>query len=123
MTTPTINQVEAKPVTMTTTATADAKAAQPFTITVYSKPSCVQCNATYRALDKIGLCYDVIDITAKENLAHLERAKSEGYLQAPVVFINAVGDDILAAEPLDHWSGFRPDKIRELAERLNGLPA
>ncbi len=29
-----------------------------MSITVYSKPACVQCNATYRALDKVGLDYD-----------------------------------------------------------------
>ncbi|HEY0218064.1 MAG TPA: glutaredoxin domain-containing protein, partial [Cellulomonas sp.] len=34
-----------------------------MSITVYSKPSCVQCNATYRALDKAGLAYEVVDIT------------------------------------------------------------
>ena len=27
------------------------------TITVYTKPACVQCHATYKALDKIGLEY------------------------------------------------------------------
>lgn len=32
-------------------------------ITVYTKPACVQCNATYCALDKAGIEYDVIDIT------------------------------------------------------------
>ena len=75
-----------------------------MSITVYSKPACVQCNATYRALDKRGLSYDVVDITADEQaLAHV---KSLGYLQAPVV---------VAGE--DHWSGFRPDKIDALAAR------
>jgi glutaredoxin-like protein NrdH len=34
------------------------------TITVYTKPSCPQCNATHRALDKQGIDYDVVDITA-----------------------------------------------------------
>ena len=37
----------------------------------------------------------------------LELVKGLGYLQAPVV----VTDE-------DHWSGFRPDKINELAERI-----
>ena len=32
-------------------------------IIVYSKPNCVQCNATYRALDKRGISYDVVDVT------------------------------------------------------------
>ena len=34
-----------------------------MSITVYTKPACVQCNATYRALDKAGLEYDIIDIS------------------------------------------------------------
>lgn len=32
-------------------------------VTVYSKPACVQCDATDRALDKHGMDYDVVDLT------------------------------------------------------------
>lgn len=74
-------------------------------ITVYSKPSCVQCNATYRALDAKGIEYSVTDVS--EDTDALEHVKSLGYLQAPVVVTDG-----------DHWSGFRPDKIDELAARL-----
>ena len=73
-------------------------------ITVYTKPSCVQCNATYRALDSKGIDYEVLDLSVDPTA--LEHVKSLGYLQAPVV----VTDE-------DHWSGFRPDKIDELAKR------
>ena len=73
--------------------------------TVYTKPSCVQCNATYRALDSKGIDYEVLDLS--EDPVALEHVKSLGYLQAPVV----VTDE-------GHWSGFRPDKIDELAARL-----
>lgn len=72
---------------------------------VYTKPSCVQCTATYRALDSKGIDYDVLDLS--EDPAALEQVKSLGYLQAPVVITDQ-----------DHWSGFRPDKIDELAARL-----
>ena len=75
-----------------------------MTITVYSKPACVQCNATYRALDSKGIDYEVLDLSVDPTA--LEHVKSLGYLQAPVV----VTDE-------DHWSGFRPDKIDELAKR------
>lgn len=71
-------------------------------VTVYTKPACVQCNATYRALDKKGISYQSVDIS--QNPEALERLKAMGYMQAPVV----VTDD-------DHWSGFRPDKIEDLA--------
>ncbi|GGC84289.1 glutaredoxin-like protein NrdH [Tersicoccus solisilvae] len=67
-------------------------------VTVYTKPACVQCNATYRALDKKGVVYQSVDIS--QDPQALEELKAMGYLQAPVV----VTDD-------DSWSGFRPDKI------------
>ncbi|MBT2513538.1 glutaredoxin-like protein NrdH [Arthrobacter sp. ISL-30] len=73
-----------------------------MTVTVYTKPACVQCNATYRALDKKGIAYQSVDIS--QDVEALERLKSLGYMQAPVVVTD-----------LDHWSGFRPDKIEELA--------
>ncbi|OQV64432.1 glutaredoxin [Serratia nematodiphila DZ0503SBS1] len=34
-----------------------------MSIIIYSKPDCVQCNATYRAFDKQGIDYQVIDLT------------------------------------------------------------
>ena len=34
-----------------------------MSITVYTKPACVQCNATYKALDKQGIAYDKVDIS------------------------------------------------------------
>lgn len=76
-----------------------------MTITVYTKPSCVQCTATYRALDNKGIEYEVLDVSADESA--LETVKALGYLQAPVVITDE-----------GHWSGFRPDKIEELAARL-----
>lgn len=75
-------------------------------ITVYSKPRCVQCTATYRALDGAGIAYRVVDLT--EVAEALEYVTEElGYEQAPVVVV----DD------RQHWSGFRPDKIAELKNR------
>lgn len=71
-------------------------------VTVYTKPSCVQCNATYRALDKKGIAYNSLDISADEQA--LERLKALGYQQAPVV-----------ESPIGDWSGFNPGKIEELA--------
>jgi glutaredoxin-like protein NrdH len=71
-------------------------------ITVYSKPSCVQCTATYRALDNKGVHYEVIDLTAQPAEV-VDAFKARGLLQAPVV----VTDD-------DAWAGFRPDKVAAL---------
>lgn len=69
---------------------------------MYTKPACVQCNATYRALDKAGIEYEKIDITTDPEAR--EYVLSLGYLQAPVV---VAGDN--------HWSGFSPDRIAALA--------
>ncbi|NKX56191.1 glutaredoxin-like protein NrdH [Arthrobacter mobilis] len=74
-----------------------------MTVTVYTKPSCVQCNATYRALDKKGIEYQSVDLS--QDPAALERVRALGYMQAPVVVTDQ-----------GHWSGFRPDKIEELAQ-------
>lgn len=76
-----------------------------MSITVYSKPNCVQCTATYRALDRAGINYDVVDMT--EDFSALDMVKEMGYLAAPVV---------VAGE--DHWSGFQPDKIAALAQQV-----
>ncbi|MBD3788551.1 MAG: glutaredoxin-like protein NrdH [Sphingomonadales bacterium] len=73
-----------------------------MSITVYSKPACVQCTATTRALAAKGLDFDLIDLT--EDDAALARVTELGYRQAPVV---------MTAD--DHWAGFRPDKIAALA--------
>ncbi len=65
----------------------------------------MQCKATYRALEARGINYEIIDVS--EDPAALELVKALGYLQAPVVVAEG-----------DHWSGFRPDKIDELAAKL-----
>ena len=71
-------------------------------ITVYTKPSCVQCTATFRALDVRGLEYRSVDLS--QDHGALDVVKAMGYMQAPVVVTDG-----------DHWSGFRPDKINALA--------
>ena len=76
-----------------------------MTVTVYTKPSCVQCTATYRALNAKGIEFEIFDVSVDEKA--LQAVKDLGYLQAPVV----IADD-------EHWSGFRPDKIDELATKL-----
>jgi glutaredoxin-like protein NrdH len=71
-------------------------------VTVYTKPACVQCNATYRALDKKGIAYNSVDITQDENA--LAELKALGYQQAPVV-----------TAPTGNWSGYNPTEIEALA--------
>lgn len=69
-----------------------------MTVTIYGKPFCVQCKATYRALDRRKILYNIIDIS--EDTRALSYVQSLGYRQAPVI----VAGDV-------HWSGFRPDLI------------
>ena len=70
--------------------------------TVYTKPSCVQCEMTKRMMDKIGVEYTIIDIT--QDPAALDMIMNMGFSSAPVV---------IAGE--DAWAGFQPDKITALA--------
>jgi glutaredoxin-like protein NrdH len=72
-------------------------------ITVYTKPACVQCRATFRALDKAGIRYETVDVT--ENAEAREYVMSLGYLALPVVYVS----------PSRHWSGYRPDAIVGIA--------
>jgi len=72
-------------------------------ITIYSKPNCPQCAATKRAFDRLGAPYTVVDITT-DPVATLQEA---GFRQAPVVFVDS-----------DFWTGYRPDRIRDVARRL-----
>ena len=57
-----------------------------------------------KALEKKGISYRVVDVASDADA--LERVRALGYMQAPVVLTS---DN-------DHWSGFRPDKIEELAQ-------
>ena len=74
-------------------------------ITVYTKPQCVQCTATMRALDNAGLDYQVVDLTTDPGALDYVR-DDLGHLQAPVVDTDTAG----------HWSGFRPDRCKSLAK-------
>ncbi|MGO1851800.1 MAG: glutaredoxin-like protein NrdH [Microbacteriaceae bacterium] len=71
-------------------------------ITVYTRPHCVQCTATFRTLEKLRIPFAVYDVSEDEQA--LAAVKELGYLAAPVV---VTGEE--------HWSGFRPDKLAGLA--------
>jgi glutaredoxin-like protein NrdH len=70
--------------------------------TVYTKPSCVQCDMTKKMLDKIGVDYKTVDIM--EDSDALEMILGMGFKSAPVVITDT-----------DSWAGFNPDKINSLA--------
>lgn len=77
-------------------------------VTVYTTPSCVQCNQTKREFDKAGIEYTVVDLAA-----HPEKAaefKDLGYLAAPIVTTD-----------IKIWSGFKLPKIRSLISYIHSL--
>lgn len=70
-------------------------------VTVYSQPSCVQCNATYRWLGKRGIDYDVVNL--QEAPEKLEELRALGFAQAPIVQV----------EGFEPFSGFNPNLLEE----------
>ena len=74
-------------------------------IVVYTTPSCVQCGATTRLMDKLEIVYDKVDLTQHPEV--LEKFKNMGHASAPIV----VTDNKI-------WSGFRIEKIKSLATFL-----
>lgn len=70
-------------------------------VTVYTKPSCVQCEATKRMMDKLKIKYSTVDISVDTEA--FDMIISKGFKSAPVV----IADN-------DSWSGFNPDKISGL---------
>jgi glutaredoxin-like protein NrdH len=69
-----------------------------MTVTLYTTPNCVQCNATKKHLDRRSISYEVIDLS--ENPDKLTEFVSMGLSTAPIV---EVGDK--------RWSGYRPAEI------------
>ncbi len=74
-------------------------------IVVYTTPACVQCSATCRRMDKLGIIYDKVDLTQHPGLA--EKFREMGHTQAPIVVTDR-----------KTWSGFRLEKIDSLARFL-----
>ena len=74
-----------------------------MTVTVYTKPACVQCDATKRLMDKLNIAYDTVDITVDTEA--FDKIVGMGFKAAPVV----ITDD-------DAWAGFNPDKINGLVD-------
>ncbi|RCL01642.1 MAG: glutaredoxin-like protein NrdH [Candidatus Tokpelaia sp. JSC085] len=72
-----------------------------MTVTIYSKPDCIQCAATCRAFERRGVSFRMIDIS--EDRQACAFVTQLGYRQVPVVI---AGDR--------HWAGFRPDMINQV---------
>lgn len=76
-------------------------------IEVYGKPKCGQCDMTTGLLDKATVTYEKFDVTTDKTA--LAKVSGMGYQGAPVViWTNRHGI-------VEHWYGFRPDKLKHLA--------
>lgn len=76
-----------------------------ITVTVYSKPDCVQCRFTKRELESKSLNYNEIDVTLDDEARVL--LQDLGIQQLPAVRVES-GDEV------EWWSGFRIEKLRAL---------
>lgn len=83
------------------------------TIQVYSRPACVQCDATRRRLARRGAPFTELALDDHPDAVTL--AREAGYTSAPVVVVlTSLG---LVA---DVWGGFQPDRIDAWAARMIG---
>jgi len=71
-------------------------------VTVYTLPSCVQCDSTKRYLQRNLIEFQEVKLS--ENPEAMEKIKSLGFTQAPVV---EAGESV--------WSGFRMEELKKLA--------
>lgn len=74
---------------------------------LYTMPQCPQCYATKRYLEEESIEYSAVDLSS--NKEAYELVLSLGYKNAPVVVSEG-----------NHWSGFRPDKIKLLKKIKEG---
>lgn len=82
------------------------------TVTLYSKPACVGCQATKRQFAKAGIEYTEIDISLDEEARAY--VVGLGYLSAPVVVAEL-------PDGVRHWSEFRHEKITDLGRELAAI--
>lgn len=84
-----------------------------LSVTVYSTPVCQRCKLTYAQLERAGIPYTVVDVSTND-AAREWVTQDLGYSEAPVVVVDQ--------DPENHWSGFRPDRIKALAAHLPPPP-
>ena len=80
-----------------------------MTVTLYTKPACMQCDMTKKALAAAGIDFEPKDISNPVHAAEFERDNQKwGLRQMPVVLAGS-----------DFWAGFRPDLINKLKDTIN----
>lgn len=71
-------------------------------VIVFTVANCGQCTATKQSLAKHGIPFTEIDLNASPEI--LARLKTDGWKRAPII----------QTPDGQSWSGFRPDRIRDL---------
>lgn len=71
-------------------------------IDVYSRPNCMPCKMTKRALDQAGAHYVEHDVSVDDAAA--QRVRDLGYASVPVVTVTL-------PDGLDHWHGYHREKL------------
>ena len=69
-------------------------------IVIYGRASCVQCKASAREAERLGLDYMYVDLD--HDIAAAARLINSGYRELPVV---EFGDQV--------WTGFQPARLQE----------
>jgi glutaredoxin-like protein NrdH len=80
-------------------------------VTVYTTPSCPQCEMTKKTLTRENIRFDVVDLSQNEEAMRMVK-DTLGYSSAPVV---VAGDR--------HWAGFRLSSITALSKELHAITA
>jgi glutaredoxin-like protein NrdH len=71
-------------------------------VMLYTKPGCQPCKLTKQELEKVGVDYEVLDVT------------TDPAAKAAVEALNYLGVPVVVVDEATHWQGFRPDRIKAL---------
>lgn len=84
-----------------------------MTITVYTRPGCIQCDRTKAYLNRQNLDYEVVDVSQDEDAR--TRLVADGWASLPVV-------DVATPTLHETWAGFNLDRLRALAHLTQETP-
>lgn len=76
-------------------------------VTMYTQPGCHPCRATERKLDRLGIPYQVRDVSVDTEAG--DYARSLGFMGTPVVTVADSDGQVKAA-----WNGYRPEYLQAL---------
>ena len=78
-------------------------------VIVYSKDNCVQCKMTKQELNRHGIEFKEVNLDHVDNADDIRaKLREQGFQATPVVETEN-----------ETWTGFRPDKIKEISEEEN----